>query len=161
MVKKLSNITSANKLIVLSIFTFGIYELVWMYRNWMYFKQQEKSDILPFMRSWFAIFFIFSLFKKIKVYAKKVGYKKDYSSGGGATAWILLGLMGSLGHPIFYFVSFLSFLAILAPLDAMNFYYKKKERNCVKRNWEWWHIVLLVISTFLWVLIFIGMFLPA
>ena len=72
--KKFSNITSTGKFIILSILSLGIYELVWMYRNWKFFKEKEKTDISPFWRAWFAIFFIYFLLKKILEYAKKEGY---------------------------------------------------------------------------------------
>ncbi len=62
---KFSNIVSPSKFIVLSILSFGFYELIWIYRNWKFFKEKEKLDISPFWRTVFAIFFIYSLFKKM------------------------------------------------------------------------------------------------
>lgn len=156
--KKLSNITSQKIFIILSILSFGIYELVWMYRNWKFFKEKEKIDISPFWRAWFAIFFIHSLFKKILEYAKKEGYKNHYSSAWRTFFWIILLLISFIEHPIFFFLSMLTFLTILAPLDAINFYYKKKERNCVKRTLEWWHMLLIIVCVLFWILAILSMF---
>lgn len=155
--KKLSNITSPTEFIILSVLSLGIYELVWMYRNWKFFKEKEKTDIFPFWRVLFAIFFIHSLFKKILGYAKKEGYKENYSSEWRTFFWIILSLIAWAEHPIFSFLSLLSFLTILAPLDAINFYYRKKETNCKPRTWKWWHIILIVICILFWILILIGM----
>lgn len=158
--KKFSNITSPTKFIILSVLSLGIYELVWMYRNWKFFKEKEKTDISPFWRAWFAIFFIHSLFKKILEYAEKEGYRESYSSGWRTFFWIVLLILGRAEHTIFFFLSSLTFLTILAPLDAINFYYKKKEANCESRTWKWWHIILIIICVIFWILILAGMFLP-
>lgn len=51
--KKYSNYVSESKFIFLSIITFGIYELVWAYRNWKLIKEKENLDIMPFWRVFF------------------------------------------------------------------------------------------------------------
>ena len=53
---KYTNITDPFLFVILSIFTFGIYDMIWMYRNWKYFKYTEKTDIMPFWRAWFGLF---------------------------------------------------------------------------------------------------------
>jgi hypothetical protein len=45
------------KLVVMSLCTFGLYELYWFYMNWNLLKQRHNSDISPFWRAFFAIFF--------------------------------------------------------------------------------------------------------
>lgn len=72
---------SPAKFIILSIVSFGIFDLIWFYKNWFSIKKAEKSDIYPFWRSIFRIFTSFELFDKILSSAKSFGYKKNYSGG--------------------------------------------------------------------------------
>ncbi|MGY0646353.1 MAG: DUF4234 domain-containing protein, partial [Paraglaciecola chathamensis] len=57
---------STFKLVVMSIFTFGIYDLYWFYRNWTALKKLERPEIMPFWRAFFAPLFAYSLFSRIQ-----------------------------------------------------------------------------------------------
>ena len=48
------------KFIVLSFFSFGIYNIFWLYKNWKIIKQRELNDIHPIPRAIFGYFFIMS-----------------------------------------------------------------------------------------------------
>lgn len=158
-VKKFSNIISPDKFILLSILSFSIYELVWFYRNWKFFKEKEKLDISPFWRAWFAIFFINSLFKKMLEYAKKEGYNENYSSGWMTFFWIIL-ILCARAKSFVFLLSIFTVLPLLSPLAAINFYYNKKEQNCIKRPFKWWHILLIILCVIFWILILIGLLMP-
>jgi predicted negative regulator of RcsB-dependent stress response len=69
------------KLILLSVFTFGIYHLYWFYRNWKAIKVATNQKISPFWRTVFAGLFAWPLFKQILGSAKQHGYDKSYSPG--------------------------------------------------------------------------------
>ncbi|MGC4021502.1 MAG: DUF4234 domain-containing protein [Cyclobacteriaceae bacterium] len=73
-------ILSIDKFIILSIMTFSLYQLWWMYKTWRFFKQKEQLDIYPAMRALFSIFFLTSLFREINDYALEKGYTKKYNS---------------------------------------------------------------------------------
>ena len=73
-------IISLNKFIFLSIISFGLYELWWIYKAWGFFKQREKLNIIPAVHAIFSIFFLISLFNKILHFAKEKGYGNNYSS---------------------------------------------------------------------------------
>ncbi|MDP2396488.1 MAG: DUF4234 domain-containing protein [bacterium] len=45
------------KFILLSVITFGIYELVWFYRNWKFLKSEQNLKITPLLRTIFASIF--------------------------------------------------------------------------------------------------------
>lgn len=57
---------SEKKLIIMGVFTVGLYELYWFYRNWSHVRFKMGSKIMPVWRSIFAIIYSFFLFKKIK-----------------------------------------------------------------------------------------------
>ncbi|HEY9787149.1 MAG TPA: hypothetical protein V6D17_17300 [Candidatus Obscuribacterales bacterium] len=56
---------SLPKLAVLSLVTFGFYNIFWFYKNWTYAKEHGQRKIMPFMRSLFSPFFFFSLIKEM------------------------------------------------------------------------------------------------
>ena len=51
----------ALKLILMSTATFGLYDLVWLYRNWDVIRDRGQPDISPFWRAIFAPLWLFSL----------------------------------------------------------------------------------------------------
>jgi len=56
--------TSLLKIAVLSAATFGLYELTWLYRQWDHRKDQGE-DLSPLGRTFFAVFFVYGLFKSV------------------------------------------------------------------------------------------------
>jgi hypothetical protein len=57
--------TSVLKVVLLTIFSFGMYALVWLYRNWDR-RRDHGEDVLPLARSWFfGIFFVYPLFQRV------------------------------------------------------------------------------------------------
>ena len=77
---EVQKIISLNKFIFLSIISFGVYEIWWMYKVWKFYQQKEKLDIMPAARAIFAIFFLNALLKKNLEFAKEKGYEGSYSS---------------------------------------------------------------------------------
>lgn len=89
-----SNIISPKKVLLLSIITWGLYDFFWFYRNWKLIKQQENSNIRPYGRSFLAVFYCYSFFKKTLDKAKNYGYVEKYSAGKLATSYFVLTLIG-------------------------------------------------------------------
>ncbi len=58
-------IVAPSKLAVMSIATFGLYEIYWAYKNWQAIKEADDSNIMPFWRAVFAIFFAYRLFQRM------------------------------------------------------------------------------------------------
>lgn len=151
-----SNKISVGKFIFYSIISFGIYEIVWFYRNWKFFKEKENLNISPFWRTIFAIFFIKDLFKRMLKLSQENGYKETYSSGWLTAAWFIITLLSRLPDP-FWSVSMFTFIPLLGPLNAINFYWDKNNKF-PERTLEWWHILLIIIGILWWILVFTGMF---
>lgn len=154
-----SNYISTEKFIIYSILSFGIYELVWMYRNWKFIKERENLDIMPFWRAVFAIFFIYDLSEKLLKIAKKYKYKKSYSSVLITIFFIVLALISKLPDP-FWLISILGVVPLLYPLAACNYYWKKNDLNFQERSLKWWHIILIILGICWWILVLIGVFMP-
>jgi hypothetical protein len=60
---------SVTKLILLSIASFGIYEIYWFYKNWSLESTRTKESLWPFWRAIFAALTAYSLFHRMYDFA--------------------------------------------------------------------------------------------
>ncbi len=110
------------KIALLSICTFGIYELYWFWMNWMIVKQHEKSKIMPIFRALFSVIYCFPLFDRItNLYKKK---KIVFSSIQLAVFYIVISLLGFLPEP-YLLLGFASFWPIMEAQNIINEINKK------------------------------------
>jgi hypothetical protein len=66
------------KLFLMSVCTFGIYELFWFSRHWKAIEKRERRSLNPYLRAVLCVFFCYPCFARIR----------DYDSGpGGSTLW--------------------------------------------------------------------------
>lgn len=84
------------QLVILSIVTLGFYDLYWFYRNWQAVAKGEQVKLSPAARALFAIFYCYSLFKKVLESAKKHGYVEVYSAKILAGGYILILIASSI-----------------------------------------------------------------
>jgi hypothetical protein len=105
------------KLAVMSICTFGIYEVYWFYKNWNLIKQRERTDIAPFWRAVFGFFFCYQCFSRVREHAKSLGLHQSVSAGHLATGWIITSALWMLPDP-YWLLSALAFIFIL-PVQAL------------------------------------------
>ena len=110
---------SLAKFILLSIATFGLYELYWFYRNWHYIKSRDHSDIWPFWRAFFANCTCYFLIADVQ---KNSGAKEQGligSAGLIAVAYFLVLPTWRLPDP-WWLISSFSFVPLLPILNAIN-----------------------------------------
>lgn len=110
---------SKSKLIVMSLCTFGIYEIYWFYKNWKLIKERNGKNIRPFWRSIFAVFFCHSLFKSIRDSGDSHGFGSDINPGWLAVGYLGLSVTWRLPDP-FWLVSMLTFLPLLPAQELIN-----------------------------------------
>jgi len=105
------------KLSVMSIGTLGIYDFYWFYKNWQLIKQREGTDIMPFGRAFFAVFFGYECFSRIRAHAASLGLPQTILAGPLTAGWIITSLLWRLPEP-YWRISMLSFLFML-PVQAL------------------------------------------
>ena len=145
---------SAFKLVLMSVITFGIYELYWFYKNWKYVKQRDESEIWPFWRAVFSVFWFFPLIKDID----------DHTKGGGSEPGIALGLL-ALGYFLlngagvrlpdpYWLISDLTVLCLL-PIALQINRVNQASRAEVEANSRFriWQIVVLLLLSPLWLIV--------
>lgn len=87
---------SIRRLVWFFILTLGLYRYYWFYKNWKAIKEAEKSDISPFWRSFFGIFFCHALFKCISKSTQRYSNKRLFSPTSLATWYIIWLTIGAL-----------------------------------------------------------------
>lgn len=162
---------SPQRLALFSIITFGIYEIYWFYKNWQAVKKFEGQDISPFWRAVFAVFFCYSLFKKVLESAKNHAYRGSYSAGWLAAAYILL-LLGGNGlsrvetydigfNLVWLLVVSAAFIPLLPVQKAINFNNEKiKGATDIKKGFSGGEVALIVVGVIWTLLVLWGTFLP-
>lgn len=110
---------SLGKLVLMSIVTFGIYELYWAYKQWDAIRRRENEDVSPFWRACFAPLWGFSLFPRIQKLAEMHHVPINWSGTALATVYFLLGATWRLPSPI-SLLSLLSFLPIVMVQRGVN-----------------------------------------
>jgi hypothetical protein len=153
-------IIDATKVFILSVASFGLYEIWWMYKSWRFFKEKDGLDILPAARAIFSIFFLYSLFQNIKHYAQSLGYQKSYSSLLLFVAHLVLSLASQLPAP-FWLISVIPSALILPPANALNFAIANSEQYKVTTvsGFNGRQVAVLVIGGIFWMLVLAGLFL--
>ena len=146
------------KLVLLSICSFGLYEVYWFAKNWQLIKKRERSNIRPVWRAIFAIFFCYALFRKVDEAAKVSGISSIPSSLL-AISWIVINLLSQLPDP-FWFISFLSVLCLVQiqrTVNHINMLHAPSHNP--NSDFSGWNILLVVVGSILFVLSAIGVFL--
>lgn len=126
--QKYSNQLPQWKFILLSIGTFGLYEIFWFYKIWYHFKLKDNLRIRPSFRALFAPFFILSLTQHINQLLKKE--KITFSSNPFLLGliYILFCFIALLADP-FWILAYLTFWPLLPLLKGLNVYWAKQEKG--------------------------------
>ena len=153
-------LVDGTKVLILSLVSFGLYGIWWIYKSWRFFKEKDGLDIMPIARAIFSIFFLYSLFENIQHYARSNGYQKTYSSGALFAGQLIFSLASRLPEP-YWLVSIISSFFILAPAKALNFAIGNSEQYnaTTVSGFNGRQIAVLVIGGIFWMLVLAGLFL--
>ncbi|MCB6181947.1 hypothetical protein LIN78_00055 [Leeia sp. TBRC 13508] len=110
---------STFKLLVMYICTLGFYEVYWFYKQWEMIKQQEKSSVIPILRSIFGILFSYPLFRRIQLAQEANEQSVPLASMFWCVILILLNATMVLAGPL-RFLTFCSILPLLVAQAAAN-----------------------------------------
>ena len=150
---------SLAKFAVMSICTFGIYGFYWFFQNWVRIQRRERTDILPFWRAFFAVFFCYSCFSRIRADAELLR-RQSFPAGPLAVGWIVATLVAAVPGPYFLLslVSFLFVLPVQAAANRVNA--ALAPAYDPNARFSGWNIAAVVSGTIVIVLAVIGVFAP-
>jgi hypothetical protein len=151
---------SKTKLIIMSLFSWGIYEIYWFYKNWKLMQGRTEKKIHPFWRAIFAIFFCYQFFNTVRDTADSYGIRTGINPGGFAVGYILLSLTYKLPDPI-WLICLLTFIPLLPIQGVINDINAKIAPNAeINNRFSWKNVVVIIIGAILSLLILLGMFVP-
>jgi hypothetical protein len=172
-------VVSQRKLTILFLATLGLYAIYWFYKNWDRYKDkwpyasEVGSTIWPVPRAVFSVFFVHSLYRKIKTHGQEKPPVTTWRNNQDAPLMVLFLLASSyldhaanksIGSP---YTDWLS-LAIVAPLlfqfvKAQNMINVScgdpagaSNSDFSSANYAW-----IIGGGLCWILIVLGLFLPA
>jgi hypothetical protein len=157
---------SIPKLIIMSVCTFGIYELYWFYKQWQFEMKRTPQKLSPFWRAIFAIIFCYPLFQRIREKSLKHEIHMWFSPVSMALIYISLAITFSFTafgiqviweHPFYItLLSVLPLAAVQSEVAKLN----KKIAPAAERNARFSGLNILAIliggSVLLFTLIFSG-----
>lgn len=107
------------KLVVMSMCTFGFYELYWCYRNWCRVRERTGRILSPFWRAFFAPFWAFSLFEEVEDLATSRRMRVEWSGGLLAIVFFVLSAIGRLPDP-WWLLSFFAWIPLVPVQGTIN-----------------------------------------
>lgn len=110
---------SLSKLVIMSLCTFGIYEIYWSYKQWDAQRKRDQEAMMPFWRAFFAPLWGFSLFPRLQRIVTTYGGTAAWSGMGLAVAYLILHLLWRLPDP-YWWLSQLSIVPILMVQRSIN-----------------------------------------
>lgn len=149
---------SSTKLIVMSLFTFGLYNFYWFYKNFLHYENRYNEGTIPFLRALFSPIFSYSLFTTINCELENSENSKSLPAGVLAAFYFLLNLSGRVFPSPFFLLSFLVFVPLLAANQRIN------DLNSIESNaytpdskFTWINWIFLAIGGALTLLMILGL----
>lgn len=147
------------KLILMSILTVGLYEVLWFYWNWRRIKQRTEEDLWPVPRAAFAVLFFHPLMKEIEDYARERQFLLSFSKAGLTLLFFLLNVAWQLPQAwwLIGFASVIPLAIVQRQVNALHQAVGVADRNSRIRGWNWLAVALGVPLILLAIL---GSFMP-
>lgn len=151
------SIITLEMFIFLCFITLGIYNIWWIYKQWRFFNQKERSDILPAARAILSVFFLNYLFIRIYKYAGSKGYQATRDPFPLYIGFLIFNLLARLPDP-YWIISLLAFIFLIPPFKALNYAKENTEGLIVieQSTFSGRQIALIIVSATLWILILLG-----
>jgi hypothetical protein len=141
------------KLLVMSVFTLGLYPCYWFYRNWKLIDARDEGGRIPFLRALFSVVFCYTLFTDIQDTADEMEIPVLMAPGFLAGAWIVASSTATIpalyGLP--YLASILVLLAVQSTVNRIN-HAASPEHNPNRRFTVWniaWVVGVMLFSAYL------------
>ncbi len=142
------------KLIVLSIFTYGLYITYWFYRNWSYVKvtdnlvRPNSNHSIPWGRAIFSLFWYYPLYKRVFDHDQQ---SNEFNRGIN----LIWGAFFAVGYLAIYIVpellggrvsmlAFLSFIFLIPIVSYVNTLPSNNEPLKANSRWRLRHVLLCV-----------------
>ena len=150
--------TSISKIVILSILTFGLYEVVWFYNIWKTLYSNLDYKINPFWRAFFCSITNFFLFPIMSKYIEKYT-NNEFPPIIFATLYLLLNATQRLNDP-YWLISFCTIFIIIDIQNKINNINRQYFPEAESNSWNKANTIWSILAFVLWVLSFILLILP-
>jgi len=151
-------VPNENQFILLCVLTLGLYAVWWMYKTWRFFDEREPVNLYPILRAVLALFFLYSLFQRIRQYALDREQAVAFQPVVQYLAYIALSLTGYLPEP-YFLVALAAYLMLLpgyrtlyAAMNAEPHFRIRYQEQYSQRQ-----LALVFVGGFFWLLMIIGL----
>ncbi|MDU9391761.1 hypothetical protein [Pseudomonas sp. zfem002] len=90
-------VVSVKKMIVMLIFSMGLYFWYWNYRNWKNYRRVTGEPVIPLLRAIFYLFFLHALLERVDR-----GLRSQSASVEWSPRLLVVGVITSVVYSIFY-----------------------------------------------------------
>ena len=160
--KQKIKLISTTQFLILSVATFGLYSLWWMYKAWKIINIQEHKAFRPLLRSLLHLLYLGSLFDRIQKWAVRQGRSSIYSVEGlFVMHWVLI-IIGRFDS-VWGYISLFDIVLFIQPHKALNYAVKKSKEYQVEEDQSFTkrQLVILFLGSLLWILVLWGEYLFA
>ena len=131
-----------SKVIIMSIFTFGIYDLFFFAKYWDRYSKITNKRLSPGLRGFFGWIFFFDLAPKMSKYYEKYNIKVSSTYGLLIPLGYFLAIL-TRNLLIGYLVSFIFLISIQKRINKIN---EKFHPNAHIDNWNYKDLILFLIT---------------
>ncbi|ENX63639.1 MULTISPECIES: hypothetical protein [Acinetobacter] len=151
-------IISIKRFIILSITSFGLYPIWWMFKAWRFFAIKDNLNIMPALRAILSIFFLYSLFNTIQNYAQENGYTRSFSSTWMFIGYLIVAFAYYLPDP-YWLISLFNFIFLIPAFVALNYakLYSDQVKSIVQEKLSNTHLFIIILGSIWWLLGLVGL----
>ncbi len=151
---------SEAKLIVMTVATFGLYVVLWFYRNWKLRNELRGRNVMAPLRAIFSGIFAYSLFEDVDEEARRVGVKPGWNPVVLGIMFFLLGAATRLPDP-WWLVFFLSLVPLCVVQRTINQANARSPRPVpLNQSYSTANRVGIGLGSIFLLLVLIGVFFP-
>lgn len=150
---------SLPKLAVMSLASFGLYHLLWHYRNWQRYRARSTRRFSVLLRALLGPLFAFRLFERVQHDLREAGQRGIPEPGLLALAYLALNALLSLPTP-WWALAFLNTAPLLIVQAGANRLHRVVAPRAPRNDsYSGANVVLIIVGVFFFLLMLIGLFL--
>ena len=133
------------KFLLLGAATLGIYQAYWFWRQWRWIMRHEKSEIMPFWRAFFGVFWLYPLFDRAN--SRAMPRLATWIGVAGAVGYLAWGICTSIADrliesPATTGLGMLTPLFTVPALVAVN---RSNSAEIVRANGKWGWLAIATV----------------
>ena len=144
-------------LILLTILTAGLYQIIWFYKNWRDLNEYNSLGTIPILRTFglfvplLGIILVYGQFSDIRERSSEGGIYNTYPPGLLFLGWLVLGALGSM---VIYLGLLMQSVFLLIVQNTLNKYWQRHQSGIpLRTSLSPLEIVILATSVIFWIII--------